>query len=381
MNPKTSGRLLGCLTLLILASSCLTLAFTPSGKLEIHYINVHWGTSVLVIGPDGTTLLMDGGEIGRGNQDIVPYFMKIGLMPEDGLDYLLLSHQHCDHAGGLPEIINAGYDVRQKIYYNGSNTTSRCIQNFFAAAELTTAGPAEVIPVGTSIELGDYATALCVTVGGEVIAYGRVPRAEQEENDMSIAMLIQYGNFDYIFAGDLGGGSDDFRCTGRRTNQVNVESYLAHTISANGSFPLLSTEGVDVLHINHHGSESSTNSAYVNLLKPEVAIIAVGGGQPSGFQLPRRDVVENVLMAQVDCVEVPPVLVLQTEQGCRDEEECASRPLISTAGYPVGDIVITTDGVEKYRIDATGRVTQGPDVRNELGFPLVLPLDEVAANR
>src|SRR5262249_30078854 len=145
--------------------------------------------------------------------------------------------------------------------------------------------------------------------------------------------------------------------------------------------PLLSPEGVDVLHVNHHGSESSTNSDYMNLLKPEVAIIAVGSGQGPNFHLPRKNVVENVLLAQAtDCILVPPALVLQTEQGCSDEK-CESRPLISTAGYSVGDITITTDGIAEYRIDATGRVLQGPDQRDEVGLPLVLPLDEVAAQR
>ncbi|MBI1746773.1 MAG: MBL fold metallo-hydrolase [Acidobacteria bacterium] len=380
MRPSVTRRAVLCIALLIMFSSSLLYAFTPSGKLEIHYINVHWGTSILVIGPDGTTLLMDGGETGRGRTDVLPYLTSIGLAPEDGLDYMLLSHQHCDHAGGLPEIIRAGYDVRQKIYFNGSDRSSGCINRFFDAAKTTTAGPAEPIELGTIIDLGNGATATCVAANGEVVMSGYVERADRQENDLSIAMLIQHGFFDYIYAGDLGGGNDDYECTDRRTEQVNVETQLARAIIAKGDFPLLSSEGVDVLHVNHHGSESSTNSDYMNLLKPEVAIIAVGSGQAPSFQLPRRDVVEKILGAQAACIEVQHALVLQTEEGC-NEQECESRPLISTAGYSVGDIVITTDGVEEYRIDATGRVTQGPDERDQLDFPIILPLDEVAAGR
>lgn len=378
MPQKMSIRGLVCLALIFIAATNLALAFKPSGKLEIHYINVHWGTSVLVIGPDGTTLLMDGGLPGRGETDIVPYLMRIGLMPEDGLDYMLLSHQHCDHAGGLPEVITSGYDVRQKIYYNGSATTSSCIRKFFSTAKETAAGAAEPIPLGTRIELGGNAAAMCVAVGGDVLGYGYVNGAEREENDLSIAMLIQHGNFDYLFAGDLGGGAEDRACTGRSTMQTNVESRLAEAISASGPVPLLSAEGVDVLHVNHHGSESSTNSQYMNLLKPEVAIIAVGGGQAPSYHLPRKRVVQNVLQAEAACVEVRHALVLQTESGCANPEEC-DHPLIGTTGYSVGDIIITTDGVAEYEVDASGRVSQGADERDRLIFPFIHPLDEVAA--
>src|SRR5438132_7467546 len=93
-------------------------------SLEIHYINVGWGTSVLVKGPDSTTVLMDAGNTGKGTSTVVPYLQSIGIQPANGLDYTIAGHQHCDHIGGMDEVIHAGYDVHVRNYYNGSSYSS-----------------------------------------------------------------------------------------------------------------------------------------------------------------------------------------------------------------------------------------------------------------
>src|SRR5512144_110357 len=85
-------------------------------QLEIHYIDVGWGGSVLVKGPDGTTVLLEAGNTGTGTSYVVPYLKSIGIQPANGLDYMVGGHQHCDHIGGLDEVINAGYDVHIKQY-------------------------------------------------------------------------------------------------------------------------------------------------------------------------------------------------------------------------------------------------------------------------
>src|SRR5882672_3571300 len=87
-----------------------------SQNLEIHTINVGWGCSVLVKGPNGTTVLLDGGDTGMGTNRVVPYLQSIGIQTTDGLDYIIAGHQHCDHIGGLDEVINAGYDVHVANY-------------------------------------------------------------------------------------------------------------------------------------------------------------------------------------------------------------------------------------------------------------------------
>ncbi|NLI16208.1 MAG: MBL fold metallo-hydrolase, partial [candidate division Zixibacteria bacterium] len=176
----------------IVLSWCMPVsAFTPSGLLEIHYINVGWGTSVLVIGPTGTTMLMDGGRDNAGINDVIPYFQSIGLTTSDGLDYILASHQHSDHIAGLTEVMNAGYDVHTKVYYNGSNYSTSYVTAFRNAATATTAGAPVALTLGTVIQLGGGATATCVCANGSVWGYGAVPGAQSDENDRSIGLLIE----------------------------------------------------------------------------------------------------------------------------------------------------------------------------------------------
>src|SRR5207248_3967986 len=99
--------------MLVLTFLALPLA---AQQLEIHYIDVGWGGSVFIKGPDGTTVLMEAGNTGKGTQYVIPYLQSIGVMPTNGFDYMIGGHQHCDHIGGLDEVINAGYNVRIKQY-------------------------------------------------------------------------------------------------------------------------------------------------------------------------------------------------------------------------------------------------------------------------
>ncbi len=349
------------------------LLFVPSfllaQNLEIHYINVGWGSSVLVKGPGGTTVLLEAGNTGMGTNRVVPYLQSIGIQPANGLDYMIGGHQHCDHLGGLDEVINAGYNVRTRHYNNGSAYSSSCVTGWNNAAATTTAGAPVAITPGTVIQLGNGAKITCVAVNGNIIGGGTV--AVSDENDRSIALLIQYGGFDYLWASDLGGGSIDTSCTGRSTAQLDVETAIVQAISPGGAFPLITTGGIDTLNVNHHGSESSTNNNWMDYSVPAVAVIAVGGGQTSGWDLPRIDVVEKVLHAQATaCVSAPPTFVLQTEEGS------PTGSLTSRAGHCVGNIRITTDGLNLFTVSADGAVTQGPNEVVASALPQSFLLDD-----
>ena len=341
-------------------------------QLEIHYINVGWGGSVLVKGPNGTTVLMEAGNTGKGTARVVPYLQSIGIMPANGLDYTIAGHQHCDHIGGLDEVVQAGYNVHVKNYYNGSSTTSTCVDGWNAAAATTTAGAPVAVPVGTEILLGNGAKLTIIARNGSIIGGGSV--SVSDENDRSIAVLIQYGGFDYIWASDMGGGNIDEACTGRFTSsQRDVETSVIQAISPGGAFPMISSGGIDALNVNHHGSESSTNMNWMNMSQPAVALISVGGGQGSNFELPRIDVVEHVLLAQATaCITVPPALVLQSEEGAPAGAQT------SFAGYCVGNIKVTTDGVSTFTVSADGAVTQGPNELAASGLPQTIALDDMS---
>jgi hypothetical protein len=204
-----------------------------------------------------------------------------------------------------------------------------------------------------------------VAAGGSVIGLGRVRDTRNYRNSKSIALLVQYGSFDCLLTGDLEGGSE--KCTGHKSWQPDMETPMVKAIMPGGAFPLLGESGVEVLQVGHHGIETSTNSTLMNLLSPSLACISVG---PLPLGNPHRSVVENVLLARSSCILVPPALVLQTGEGS------SVRLKSSKAGFCVGDIIISSDGVTGYRVEASGDVIQGPDERDLVPLPVELQLDE-----
>ena len=360
------------LALRLCASLILCLFVLPlaAQNLEIHVINVGWGQSTFIKGPGptGKTVLLEAGNTGKGTGEVVPYLQSIGHAPSAGFDYTIVGHQHCDHAGGMDEVINAGYNVRLQNYDNGSSYTSSCITGWESAASGTTAGAPVEMTRGTVVDLGGGATLTCIVVRGQVIGGGNV--SVSNENDLSIGLLLQYGGFDYFWASDLGGGADDNACTGRSTSQVNVETTVIQAISPGGANPLISDGGIDVLHVSHHGSESSTNNDLFDYASPAVAVISTGAGQTSGWDLPRQDIVDNVLLGASSCVSAPPTFVVQSEEGS------PTGPLTSYSGYCVGDIKITTDGQTTFTVDGNGSVTQGPNEKVAAGLPRSFTVDE-----
>lgn len=337
------------------------------GALEIHYINVGWGGAVFVRGPSGASILLEAGNDGAGAARVVPYLRTIGALPEAGLDYTIAGHQHCDHIGGLDEVVQAGYDVRGRNFYNGSDYDTSCVRAWNAAAAGTSAGAPVAPRPGEQIDLGGGATLTFVAVNGAIIGGEQI--AVSEENDRSIAVLLRHGAFDYLWASDLGGGMSDTGCTGRRTGQTDVESAVIRAISPGGASPLVADRGIDVLHVNHHGSESSTNANWLNLSAPSLAVISVGGGQSASWNLPRTDVVDRVLLGRATaCVTARPPLVLQTEDGD------PAGPLTSASGFSVGDIRIATEGAADFYVAADGQVQKGLSEVAAAGLPRRFPL-------
>lgn len=354
-------------------AGCLFVFQVSAQNLEIHVINVGWGQSTFIKGPGptGKTVLLEAGNTGKGSGEVVPYLQSIGHAPSAGFDYTIVGHQHCDHAGGMDEVINAGYNVRIRNYDNGSSYSSSCITGWESAAATTTAGAPVTMARGDVIDIGGGATLTCIVVRGQVIGGPNV--SVSNENDLSIGLLLNYGGFDYFWASDLGGGADDGACTGRSTSQLNVETTVINAISPGGASPLITSGGIDVLHVSHHGSESSTNNDLFDGAVPAVAVISTGAGQTSGWDLPRQDIVENVLLGQASCVAAPPSYVLQTEEGS------PTGPLTSFAGYCVGDIRITTDGISLFTVDANGNVNQGPNEKNAAGLPQSFTIDDAGS--
>ena len=327
----------------------------PTGKLEIHYINVGQGGATLIIGQDGTKILFDFGGV-PGNNDIVPYLKDIAqLKPEDGIQYTMVSHRDRDHYVGYKDVVAAGYDVLIANYNSGSTKiTTMMKNNWLGPAKKTKAGAVKTIPIGMRIPLGECAEAVVMAANGVVLGEKKTGPKKLDENDRSISLFVRHGKFSYIIDGDLGSGPE--KCTKHETGQQDVQTRVAKALL---SQKLMDEEhGVDVLHIAHHGSESSTSAAYYNIMKPEVGLVSVGQ-KNSTYMHPRADVVDKILLGdkRADCVTAPALKALfQTEDG---EKGCLKTGCTSFSGLAMGDIKLVTDGLTDYTVTGNDRVHGG----------------------
>ena len=340
-------------------------------ELSIHYINVGQGGSTLIIGPNGTKILYDFGRK-KGNQSIVPYLDSLNWQNNKVIDYSILSHRDLDHFNGFKGVVESGYDIKVANYGPGGPPKSgiKLIQNWRQPSLNTTAGEIRNIPVGLSLSLGDGAELIVVAANGKIIDGSSVK--VKNENDRSVSLLIRYKNFQYILDGDLGGGKES--CSRHSTTQVDVQTLIARALINSN---LMNRDfGVDVIHIAHHGSESSSPYRYISRMKPEVAIISVGNPNCS-YRHPREAVI-NTLSNKNDCKGTVKVKnIFQTDKG---SEGCSAETLISrtdNSSIIGGDIVISTDGKDRYTVETSGVLwVDGQRLKVENSQKYVYDLDE-----
>jgi hypothetical protein len=119
--------------------------------------------------------------------------------------------------------------------------------------------------------------------GAGRFAHGAAP----SENDYSIAFVLTLGDFAFYSGGDLGGEDTKAHTGGRGGHEKR------HDVYDDVETPIKDAVGnVEVMRVDHHGSPHSTNDAFVEALRPEVAIVSCGGG--NAFHHPSPDVVARL---------------------------------------------------------------------------------------
>ena len=231
----------------------LPLDTTP---LEIHHIDVEQGDGALIISPGGETAMIDNGNW-RSCTNTVDYLQEQGIT---SIDYHFASHYHADHIGCLDDLAAAGIPVTGACYDRGGSYDSATFGDYVA----TCGDLRQTLSEGQVITL-DASTASPVTL--TVIALDGAGVSTNDENALSVVILLSYGLFDEVFGGDLPG------------EHPNVEAIVG---------PLVGD--VEVYKVNHHGSRFSSTDAWLDAISPEVAIVSVGAnsfGHPTADALGR----------------------------------------------------------------------------------------------
>jgi beta-lactamase superfamily II metal-dependent hydrolase len=317
-------------TTLFFVLSLFTLfsASAAAQQLRIVHIDVGQGDATLIVGPS-KTLLYDAGVTGSGSR-IRSVLDSLGIT---SIDYFVAGHYHADHIGAIDEVLNGGITLNIASYDRGGSYSSQAFTQYTTVV----GAKRSTISLNQKIDLGGGVVLTCIAVNGQT-NQGAVSMTG--ENDRSIALVLRYGTFDYFVASDLTGGG---------SSTADVESKIAPDAG-----------DVDVLHVGHHGSTTSTNQTLVNTLKPEHAVISCGDGNTYGH--PTQTILDRLTAApQMDTI-------WQTEAGAG-----ATSPKVRVGG----DITFLTDG-HTFTVTTTGGASYGYSTDGVHGAPPAVVINEVA---
>jgi competence protein ComEC len=250
----------------------------PSKPLQIYFIDVEGGQATLVVSPSGQSLLIDtgwSGYEGRDGDRIVAAAHQAGLKQ---LDYVLITHYHRDHVGGVPQLADS-IKIGTFVDHGPNQEDTAETRTDYAAYEKAIAGHAHVVvKPGWGLPMKGIEVRVLTTAGdhladplpgaGEANQYcASEPAAPEDktENSRSIGVLISYGQFRFLDMGDL-------------TKKKEIEFICPNNPIGK----------VDLFLVTHHGEDSSNAKAFVWAVHPRVAIINNGarkGGKPAAWQI------------------------------------------------------------------------------------------------
>lgn len=261
-----------CMVVAALCASAVIVMFPRplshrADALEVSAIDVGQGDSILVITPDGKTLLIDaGGIVGASpdsnfdvGEDVVsPMLWSRGIRR---LDAVAITHAHADHIGGMAAVL-ANFKPRE--LWIGTNPDSPMYHRVMDEA-VTVGAHVMSHRCGDTFSFGDAV----VRVLSPAVNY---QPAGVPKNDDSLVMRLSYGNTSALLEGDA-----------EAPSEVNM-------VAAGG---LKS----DLLKVGHHGSKTSTTPEFLNAVAPSYAAISVGRRNFYGH--PRHEILEELQDAHV----------------------------------------------------------------------------------
>jgi competence protein ComEC len=235
--------------------------------LEVVFLDVGQGDCIYIKTPDEKYILIDGGgksasytgTFDVGEDVVVPFLLKNGV---GHLDLVVMSHAHDDHIGGLVAVFE-NIPVRAFMEYPPGEKSDKYIR----LKEL-------VLEKGIK---NVYAySGLSYRVGRDVrldVVYpdaeGAQPEAlfDRGDNNRSLVILLRYRDAAVLFTGDI---------------EADVEKHLLKS----WNLP------INILKVAHHGSNTSSSDEWLEVLRPQLAVIQVGEntfGHPSPEVLQRLE--------------------------------------------------------------------------------------------
>ena len=261
---------------LLLAACAFTL---PAAKnLEVFSIDVEGGQATLFVTPAGESMLVDAGWPGFNHRDADRIAAAAKMAGVKKIDYLVITHYHSDHVGGVQQLANKMPIVNFVDHGPNSETDKAATIRFTEYSAFRDKGkhilvkPGDTIPIkGMDVKVlsanGDLISSPLPGAGQPNPSCNgyEQPAADTTENSHSVGMLITFGTFRMIDMGDL---------------TKDKDYQLACPVNKIGP--------VDVYLVSHHGLDQSSSKPFVFALQPRVAIMNNGarkGGSLATFEV------------------------------------------------------------------------------------------------
>ena len=213
---------------------------SKDAKLKVHFIDVGQGDSEFIELPNGQTMLIDAGIPEQGT-NVVNYIKSLNHRK---IDYLIATHPHADHIGGMTAVVN-NFDIG-KIYMPKKSTNTKVYE------ELLTAIKNKKLKVNTA----KAGINILKTGNLNIDILAPVNITGNDLNQYSAVIKVTYGTNKFLFMGDAGKPSEE---------QITAD------VSA------------DVLKVGHHGSSTASGQSFLNKVHPKYAVIEVGKGNSYGL--------------------------------------------------------------------------------------------------
>src|SRR5712671_994969 len=260
--------------------SCATGWAQTRKDLEVYFIDVEGGQSTLFVSPSGQTLLVDTGWPGARDADRITGIAKQAGITQ--IDYLVLTHYHVDHTGGVVELA-ARIPLRNFIDHGPTFDKTANVPQYYAAylpvrekGKHILAKPGEKIPIsGMDVQIVSAAaqTILEPLAGAgapNALCADFQPKDEAKDpmvggaNKQSVGIVISLGKFRMVDFGDL---------TWNKEHDLACPNNLVGTI--------------DLYVVSHHGQDISSLPMLVQAMRPRVAVMDNGakkGGAIATFE-------------------------------------------------------------------------------------------------